>query len=141
MAKIIIQNAAAVLISLFIAILLLAGIEWIGIILHPFPSDFAGTREEVAQHVANSPAWILALLGGAGWAITMLVAVWLATRLSSSRHPAYGAGVGLLLLSSAIFNMLMLPYPIWYWVLNLVSLPLGIYFGIHFSNNTSAKPT
>ena len=129
MTKLIFQNIGAILLSIFVAIMLLAGIEWVGTILHPFPEDFAGTREEVMQHVANYPTLGL-FVGGIGWAITMFIATWLATRLSSNRHPVYGIGIGLLLLSAAIFNMAMLPYPIWYWILCLILLPLGIYSGV-----------
>lgn len=128
--KSILQNMTAVVASIFVGILLLAAIEFLGTILYPFPSDFAGTREEVAQHVANYPVWILALLGGAGWGITMFITTGLATRLNANRLPAYGVGVGILLLAGAIFNMAMLPYPIWYWVLQVALLPLGIYLGI-----------
>lgn len=138
MIKIILRNAASILISLIVAILLLAAVEWIGAILHPFPADFAQTREEVAAHVANYPAWILAVLGGVGWGTTMFVSSWLATRLSNNRNIAIGIGAGVLLLAGAIFNMAMLPYPIWYWVLELILLPLGIYFG---SKLASAQST
>ena len=129
MITIILRNAASILISVIVAILLLAAIEWLGTILHPFPADFGGTRDEVAAHVANYPAWILALLGGVGWGTAIFVASWLATRISNNRKAAFGIGVGALLLAGAIFNMAMLPYPIWYWVLELVLLPTGIYFG------------
>lgn len=137
MTKVILQNVGAILLSILVALLLLAGIEWVGAILHPFPADFAGTREEVMQHVANYPTLILALLGGIGWAIAMVIATWLATRLSSNRHPAFGVGIGLLLLSAAIFNMAMLPYPFWYWILVLIMLPIGIYFGVVLGTHNS----
>ncbi len=129
MTKQILQNMGAILLSLFVALFLLAGIEGIGAILHPFPADFAGTREEVMRHVENYPAMGL-FVGGLGWVVTMLAATWLATRFNANRHPAYGIGLGLLLLGGAIFNMAVLPYPLWFWALCLVSLPLGILFGI-----------
>ena len=137
MTKLILRNIGAILLSIFVAIMLLAGIEWVGAILHPFPADFAGTREEVMQHVANYPTWGL-FIGGIGWAITMFTATWLATRLSSNRHPVYGIGIGLLLLSGAIFNMALLPYPLWFWILCLILLPLGIYFGVRLGTHNSA---
>jgi len=137
MAKSIFQNVGVMFLCVFVAIALLAGIEWVGTILHPFPADFAGTREEVMQHVANYPTLGL-FVGGIGWAITVFTATWLATRLSSNRHPLYGIGIGLLLLIGAIFNMAMLPYPLWYWILCLVLLPLGIYLGVRFGMLTSA---
>ncbi len=139
MTKLILQNAGAILLSFFVALLLLACIEWVGAaVLHPFPADFAGTREEVMQHVAIYPTWAL-FVGGIGWVITMITATWLATRLSSNRHPAYGIGIGLLLLGGAIFNMAILPYPLWFWILCLVLLPLGIYFGVRLGMQNSAR--
>jgi len=136
MTKLILQNVGAILASLFVAIMLLAGIEWVGTLLHPFPADFGGTQEEVMQHVANYPFWGL-FVGGIGWAITMFVATWLATRLSSNRHLVYGISLGLLLLGGAIFNMAILPYPLWFWILCLVSLPLAIYVGVRLGVHNS----
>lgn len=132
MAKSLFQNIIALFLALLAAILILAVVEWIGLVLHPFPEDFAGTREEVMEQVANYPALILALLGGVGWGSTIIVATLLATRLNASRHATYGIGIGGLLLGAAIFNMSMLPYPLWYWALELVVLPLGIYLGVKF---------
>lgn len=124
------QSTGSVLLGIIVAIALLAGIEGLGVVLHPFPADFGGTREEMMDHVANYPPLVLALLGGVGWAMTMFCATWLATRLGANQHPGHGIGVGLLLLAAAIFNMSMLPYPLWYWIQNLILLPTGIYFGI-----------
>ncbi len=136
--KSILLNIAAVITSVFVGILLLAAIEFLGTILYPFPSDFAGTREEVVQHVASYPVWILALLGGVGWGFTMFIATWLATRVSINRQPRYGIGVGILLLAGAVFNMAMLPYPIWYWVLEFIVLPLGLYAGVKLGTASNA---
>jgi len=138
MIKTILRSTGSILLSLLVALLLLAGIEGIGAILHPFPSDFGGSRDEVMQQVANYPILILVLLGGAGWAVTMYCATWLATRLGTYRHPAHGIGVGLLLLAAAAFNMAMLPYPAWFWILELVLLPAGIYFGVRVGMAKSA---
>ena len=68
------------------------------------------------------------LLAGMGWGLTTLLSAWLATRLGSGRHPAHGILVGSILLIAAIGNMLMLPYPMWFWILNLV-LPAGFCLG------------
>lgn len=140
MIKIVLQNIGAILLSMFVAILLLAGIEWIGTILHPFPADFAGTREEVVEHVANYPSFGL-FVGGIGWVITMFIAAWLATRINANRHPAYGIGIGLLFFAGAVFNMSMLPYPLWYWALNLIMLPAAIYFGCFVGKHSETQQT
>ncbi len=141
--KSILRSTAAVILSLVVALALVVAIEVISAVMHPFPEDFGGTREEVAAHVANYPAGVLALLGGAGYALTMGVSVWLATRLGSSRHPAHGYGVGALLLAALIFNMSMLPYPLWFVVLDLILLPACIYLGVKLGRGevgNGAKP-
>lgn len=137
MIKSILQSTGSLLLALVVAIILLAGIEGVSAIVHPFPPDFGGTRDEVAQHVANYPTWVLVSLGSVGWGITIFVASWMTTRLGTRRHPAHGAGLGLLLFAGAIFNMAMLPYPLWYWVLELITLPAGIYFGVKIGQGIS----
>ena len=125
----ILRSIGSVVLSLIIAFALVVGIEGVSAELHPFPEDFGGTREEIVAHVANYPTLLLAFLGIAGWGGTMFISTWLATRLGSGRHPAHGFGVGLFLLAMVVLNMSMLPYPLWFWVLNLVVLPFGMYFG------------
>jgi hypothetical protein len=130
MVKTALQSTGAILLSLFIAFLLAAGLEGLSAILHPWPADFAGTSEEIAIQVETYPTWLLALLGGVGWGGTMFVSAWLATRLGSKRKPIHGYLVGVILISAVILNISMLPYPIWFSLLNLVVLPTTLYFGV-----------
>lgn len=130
MVKTILQSTGAILLSLVIAFLLVAGLEVLGAILHPWPADFAGTSEEIAMQVETYPPWALALLGGVGWGGTMFVSVWMATRLGSNRKPIHGYLVGVILISAVIFNVSMLPYPTWFSLLNLIVLPTALYFGV-----------
>ncbi|MEQ8954136.1 MAG: hypothetical protein RL120_08375 [Gammaproteobacteria bacterium] len=138
MFKAVARSVGAVLASIIVGLLLLAAIEGISAVLHPFPADFVGTPQDMMNHVANYPAWVLALLGGGGWALTMLVIVWLATRLGSGQHPAHGYGVGALLLAAAAFNLYMLPYPLWFVLLDLVLLPAALIGGIKLATATGA---
>ena len=130
MVKTTLQSAGAILLSLVIAFLLVAGLEVLSAILHPWPADFAGTSEEIAMQVETYPTWALALLGGVGWGGTMFFSVWMATRLGSNRKPIHGYLVGVTLISAVIFNISMLPYPTWFSLLNLVVLPTALYFGV-----------
>lgn len=63
------------------------------------------------------------MLCALGWAVSVFIGSWLATRLGANRHPGHGIIVGGILLGLAIFNMAMLPYPAWFW-LNLISFPV-----------------
>lgn len=133
----ILRSLGAVLLGLATALLLVILVEVISGVLHPFPPNFDGTQEAMFAHVANYPAWVLALLGGVGWSITIVVCTWLATRLGTHRHPAHGFAVGLILLSAASFNIFMLPYPLWFVLLDGVALPLGAYCGTRLGAGAS----
>jgi hypothetical protein len=63
------------------------------------------------------------------WALAPLGGSWLATILGTSRHSAHGYVVGAVLLAMAGMNMLMLPYPIWYPIVILLTFPLGTIVG------------
>jgi len=126
----ILRSVGAIIASLVVAMVLIVAIEGLSAIVHPFPPDVDTSDPEVVKaHVAGYPGWILALAAVA-WGFTTFVSVWLATRLGAGRHPAHGIVVGLILLSAGVMNMLMLPYPIWFELLNLVTFPLGIYWGV-----------
>jgi hypothetical protein len=125
----VLRGVGAVIIGLVAATIFAVGVEWMGSILHPFPpgvdpADLAACR----AHVARYPAGVL-LLASLGWGLGTFVSSWLATRLGTKRHVAHGAVVGAVLLVLAVVNMAMLPYPIWFWILNLVVFTAGCCFG------------
>ena len=134
------RSVFAIVLGLVLAVALVVGIEVVNSILHPLPSGLDPCDPEVMKaHVVNYPPVIL-LLAGLAWALTVLLSAWLATRLGTGRHPAHGILIGALLFAAAIANMLMLPYPVWFWVLNLVAFPVCIYLGARFGAR-SPTPT
>jgi hypothetical protein len=125
----ILRSAGAIIAALILATLSIIAVEYMSSILHPFPpgsdpTDLATCR----AHVARYPAGVL-LLASLGWGIGTLASSWLATRLGTRRHAAHGIAVGLVLLALAVVNMSMLPYPVWFWILNLILLPACFCFG------------
>ena len=129
MSSSIIRSVASVILSLLVAMVLVIAVEGVSAVLHPFPPGFDGTPDEMYEHVARYPDWVLAA-AVAGWGATTFASTWLATRVGAARHPAHGIVVGSLLLLAVVFNMYHLPYPLWFEVLNLVVFPLGIYYGV-----------
>ena len=124
-----IRSIAAVVAGFILAFALVVVVEIFGAMVHPFPPGVDPSDMDVCRkHVAACPAWVLAV-SSVLWGLTTFVSVWLATRVGTSRHPAPGIIVGLLLCLAAGFNMWMLPYPIWFDVANIVAFPTAIYFG------------
>jgi hypothetical protein len=118
---------------LALAFVFVVAAEVLSSIYHLFPpgvdpSDF----EACKAHVARYPTWILAV-GDAIWATAPLAGAWLATRLGTARHSAHGIVVGTLLLALAGMNMAMLPYPIWFPVVNVLTFPLGTILGVRLA--------
>jgi hypothetical protein len=137
------RSLIAVVLALVLALALIVGVEVISSILHPLPPGRdPNDLEVVKEHVARYPPEVL-LLAGMAWGLTTFFSAWLATRLGADRHPAHGILVGLLLLSAAIANMSMLPYPKWFWILNLVVLPTGMCLGAWLgrARTKTAKPS
>jgi hypothetical protein len=130
MVKTTLQSTGAILLSLVAALFSVAGLEGLSTILHPWPTDFAGTSEEIAMQVETYPTWAVAGLGGVGWGGPRVVSAWLATRLGSNRKPIHGYFIGVILISAVIFNVSMLPYPTWFSLMNMVVLPTALYFGV-----------
>jgi hypothetical protein len=124
-----VRTLAAALIGLFVAFVLIVGVEGFSAVVHPFPEDFGGTEEEVCRHVERYPPWVLALAVPM-WAVATLVSTWIAQRIGNVYSLAI---VGLLLLSALILNLSMLPYPIWFKVANLLVIPAAIVAACRFS--------
>jgi len=125
----IVRSVVAVVLGLIAAMFFIVGVEAVSSVLHPFPPGFdPNSYDEMKAHVARFPAWVL-LLAAVAWGLGTFVSSWLATRLGSGRHPAHGIVVGSILLAAAVANMLMLPYPVWFWVANLVGFPVGFILG------------
>ncbi len=116
---------AAVFIGLFVALVLVIAVEAFSAVVHPLPEGFGGTMEEMCQHVQRYPHWILAVVVAA-WGITALVSTWIAQRIGNSYS---SVTVGLLLVTALVFNLSMLPYPVWFKIANLLVIPAAIVIG------------
>jgi hypothetical protein len=124
----ILRSIGAVVAGLVLAMVLVVAVEVLSNIVHPFPAGVAPTHEEICNHVAKYPSWMLAV-ASVLWASTVFVSSWLATRWGTRRHPAHGILIGILLFAAAAFNMSMLPYPIWFEVVTLASFVLATFLG------------
>jgi hypothetical protein len=132
------HSAGAVVVGLAAALIFVVGVEWMSSVLHPFPPGVDPSDIEVCRaHVARYPAGVL-LLAALGWGLGTFVSSWLSTRIGPGRHPAPGIVIGAILLTLAGVNMAMLPYPVWFWILNLVGFPAGCYAGVMLGRGRQA---
>ena len=99
-----------------VAFLLIIAVELFSAIVHPLPADFGGTKEEMCQHVARYPHWVLAFVVPA-WGLTALVSTWTAAQIGGRGAALF---IGLILMAGLLFNVSMLPYPMWFKILSVI---------------------
>ena len=119
------RTLAAILLGLFVAFVLIVAVELFSAVVHPLPVDFGQTTEEMCRHVERYPHWVLAVVVVA-WAAIAFVGTWTAKRIGNFGSFAV---VSLLLLAALLFNISMLPYPLWFKIVNLIATPAAIVAG------------
>lgn len=129
MIRTVLRTLVAVVIALLVAFVLVVAVELFSAVVHPLPEDFGGSMEEMCRHVQRYPPWVLAVVVPA-WAVTALVSTWIAQRIGNLFSATI---VGLFLLASLVFNISMLPYPMWFKIVNLLVIPAAIIAGSRLS--------
>jgi hypothetical protein len=130
------RSIAAIIAGMIVAFISVSAVEYVSAVVHPVPPDFRGTMEEMCLHVARYPHWVLALVVPA-WAGTAFASTWITGRLGNRICALL---IGLLLLAAVIFNVSMLPYPIWFKILNLLAIPAAILLGDRLSIRRASCP-
>ncbi len=117
------RRVLAVIGGLMIGMILIGLLEGLGHLIFPPPAHLDMTdMEQVANYLTDAPIislfWIIL-----AWGIGAFVGGAVATLIdkTTSRTPAYILG-GILSLSG-IFNLIMLPHPLWFWLGILVFIP------------------
>lgn len=118
----ILRTIGAVLAAVFVVFLLLILVELYSSVVHPLPPGFQPTQQEMCDHVARYPHWVLATVVPM-WAAISFIGVWIAGRWGRR----LGAGViAMLLLAALGMNVLMLPYPLWFKIVQPMAIIAAI---------------
>jgi len=120
------RTFTAALAGLLCSFIVIVMVELFSGVVHPFPHDFQGTQEEICRHVERYPAWVLAVVIPM-WAITVFSGTRIARRIGGVYASAI---VGVLLVTALVFNVSMLPYPMWFKVVCLLAIPASIFVAV-----------
>lgn len=123
-----------VLAGLASAFTLILAVEAASAVVHPTPPDFTGTKEEMCEHVARYPQWVLAAVVIA-WTTIGFVAAWIAARIGDGRA---GLAVGAFLYAALAANVAMLPYPMWFKLVMLMCFPPACWWGMRTARRALA---
>jgi hypothetical protein len=127
------RTVLAILAGLASALALVVAVEAASAVVHPTPPDFTGTKEEMCEHVARYPQWVLAAVVVL-WNLTGLVGVVVATQVGNRTA---GFIVGTLLYAALSANVVMLPYPMWFKLVMLVTFPPVCWWGVRRAQRAS----
>ncbi len=123
--RFVIRTLAAVVGAMVLAFVLVIAVELFGAVVHPLPADFNG---DMGAHVRRFPHWVLGVVVLA-WGATAAVATWVASRFGNRLA---GTVVALLLAWALTFNLMMLPYAMWFKAAMFCAFPIACLVGIRY---------
>lgn len=96
------------------------GVETLNHILHPYPAGMkANDIEAFKSYIENLP-FLGKFMVIVGYALGALVSGFISTKIAKNGKPTAAIICGLIFLSFTIYNMVVLPTPIWFWVLGIL---------------------
>jgi hypothetical protein len=124
--KTVFRTVLAVVAGVALALVLVIAVELLSAVIHPVPPGYTGTMDEVCEHVARYPHWILGVVVLA-WSATAFVSTWVATRIGNRLAGIFGV---VILTSAIVFNVLKLPYTMWFKLVMLSCFPVACFLGV-----------
>ena len=130
----VLRVSGAILVGAVVALALLIAVELLSAVVHPPSPDFQGTQEEIHDLVARYPDWVLAVCVPL-WGLTAFVSTWVAGRLGGQ---VAAAVVALLLAAALLCNLSMLPYPLWFKIVQGAVILIAVACGVRWTRRRSA---
>ena len=121
------RTLLAIVTGLITAMLVIFGVEAIGLLLFPPPAGMRlDTEADLAKLVAmSSPAakaWLVF-----GWALGSFVGAWVAARISRQHRRIAALAVALFIVAGTLMNAMVIAHPIWMNLLGIVlPIPLAL---------------
>lgn len=114
--KVALGTILALVAGAVVAVLVIAGCEQIGTLLHPPPPGLdMHDRAAMTAFIATLP-WTAFAVVLVAWGLGVLSGGWVAGRLAPTGPALHALGITLLVAAGAVANMLMIPHPVWFWI-------------------------
>jgi len=126
------RSIAAVIAGFVVASIIMTAVEALnGRVFYPEIAKAAEgvtDRETVRALLASAPAGAL-LVVIAGWILGSLAGGWTTARIAAHARLRHALVLGALLTLAGIANNLMIPPPLWFWVVGLIVMIPAAYMG------------
>lgn len=133
------RSVLSVLLGTVVGLVIIAGIEAVAHAVYPLPPginpmDPAALKAAMADLPVRALLFVLL-----AWATATLIGAWLSARMVRRSRMLHGMIVGVLLLVGGIANMLMIPHPVWFWVLGVALFLPAAYLGAKLAMGSSRR--
>jgi cation transport ATPase len=121
----IIRSIVGIIVGIVLAMFVVSGVEYVAYVLFPPPAGLdPRSAEDMPQILAQMPVAAF-LVVGLAWALAVFVGGWGTARIARRAPDTHIAIITAVILVGAIWNMLRLPHPAWFWVVAIVLILLG----------------
>lgn len=123
------RSILAVVLGIVLGGVVVGGVEYVGRLAYPPPAGMDMNNPEVVkEYVAQAPVGAL-LFVPLAWALGSLAGGTLAAKLSRQSHTRNALIVGGVLMVFGIANLVMIPSPLWMWVVGIAVFLPAAYLG------------
>jgi len=124
------KNVLAVIIGILVGMIVISIVEAIGHMIYPLPEGFDPYNSEIVKaYMTDMPvgALLFVLLA---WAAGSYSGGWIAVLIAVRSFRIIAVIVGLFLLAAGVYNMIMIPHPLWFSVLGIMGIFAGTWLGM-----------
>lgn len=114
------KKILAVVAGIIVGSICVWAVETLNHMLYPYPEGMKpGDMEGFKNYIENLP-FLGKFMVIIGYALGALVSGFIATKISKDGKPTAALICGIIFLVFTIYNMTVLPTPIWFWVLGIL---------------------
>ena len=133
------RKIGAGVLGVIVAVALVWVVETIGHAIYPPPADLDfGNTDVMRAYIDTLPLGAL-LTVALAWFLGSLGGTFVACKVGSARPLMYLLVVGGMMFAGAAFNLMIIPHPIWFSVLGIVGIFVGVWLGMTLGTGRSAS--
>jgi hypothetical protein len=125
-------------VGIVVAGLAITIVEFLGSKVYPplgmNPEDPASVRAAMALMPPGALLFVLL-----GWIVGTFAGAWVTARMVYRSPITHGLVLGAIFLAGSIVNMLLIPHPVWFWVLGVAVFLPSAYLGAKLGAGSGAK--
>lgn len=114
------KKILAVFAGVIVASICIWAVETLNHIMYPYPEGMKPNDMESFKSYVETLPFLGRFMVIVGYAVGALVSGFIATKVSKDGKPTAALICGIIFLVFTIYNMTVLPTPIWFWVLGIL---------------------